>query len=521
MMVDVGVWQRAVNRLMRRYGPYLENEKITLADEAFEKLAKFQVRDWTDPAFATEILPWMLRHWQDAAPNRRHPQALRTKMMRLGWCVATGTLNEIEDADRHFVREAFRDFPSLVAFSAKPSPEPLPGDERPAVVTAFSGWRTTDRGGRRGPWQRTRQEIAFPRLPSSDAEVAFRLRVGDSDNWLEIRKMGPHFYRPVMAPGTWTPVGIAEAARAWKDGAPWPDDPLSSPRIGAGQEAGVALGIAEMMPEAHPKKPLELAAAEESAAETTERSALLTAFDDVLHVRTDRPNLALVLVRTREYDRLNKLTKSSDEPRLAWAAPSLRQWDDQRTIVKQSTVSVSAFAEMPEGLRPFIRPPVEAEAEARAFANAWRAEYGLPPESISCIADAPRDRKIGAAFLFDFLTSAMDLSELRLSDANAHPDFHARGKLKLAVEWRRAWSVGTQVLAPVGVALKGEPRLIETALQRLGYLEERLRAANSDMDDFAGLDRVACLAATRALCQCLPELERHEEHDAILAAFDP
>ncbi len=77
------------------------------------------------------------------------------------------------------------------------------------------------------PGMATRAKARFdiPVVDPGSAPVVARLR-GSDGTWMDLRRLGDGFVRPVLSPGTWTPIPLHGFEEAVGLGVPWRDDPF-------------------------------------------------------------------------------------------------------------------------------------------------------------------------------------------------------------------------------------------------------------------------------------------------------
>ncbi len=127
--------------------------------------------------------------------------------------------------------------------------------------------------------------------PATDDEapVVARLKT-PSGTWLDVRRLGDDFLRPVLAPGSWTPIGIDDFIAAVGSGTPWNDNPFL--RESKGDGIGFPL-VDYAIPEdaKHPSPKARVA--RDMAGEAVRDAGALHVIGGIVHRRAPEPRLVL------------------------------------------------------------------------------------------------------------------------------------------------------------------------------------------------------------------------------------
>ena len=182
-----------------------------------------------------------------------------------------------------------------------PDPAPLPGGMFPF---AFS-W--TDAPGQ-APVLASLGQARLHALSSSAAPVAVRL-ASPFGATVAVRKVGDDWIRPVLAPGAWAPVGVAEFLDAVRAGYAWADNPFEPP---AGRDVvKVAVSdYAAFRGDGHPS-------AAAARGEALDRAGDLAVVDGVVHRLTGEPRLHV----RKEWRGLGRDGAAHCDVSLAWHLP--------------------------------------------------------------------------------------------------------------------------------------------------------------------------------------------------------
>jgi hypothetical protein len=130
---------------------------------------------------------------------------------------------------------------------------------------------------------------SLPQAEAANAPVFAKLATDDGGA-LDVRRIDDAFFRPVLAPGSWTPIKEAEFRAAVRLGGAFRDNPY---RERTGRQA-CAMSVPEV---ARAEAPAKLAAEERAAADARLASAgPVVVVDGVVDRRTVEPTLAIVAV---------------------------------------------------------------------------------------------------------------------------------------------------------------------------------------------------------------------------------
>ncbi len=249
-------------------------------------------------------------------PRSHNPsRAMVTKVIGLGHALVTRDAAGIPGAElREILQELERPVPDEVTdeclacldvlrscLSVLPPPvnAPPPLTERLGGVVrhpfTFPWWRRAG-SGKEVPMRLATGTATVECLDAEDARVAVRLRRPDG-GWLDVRRSGRTWFRPVTAPGTWEGMDLDSFVRAAVDAPAWGDNPFVPWPTGR----MMPLSLADFVPvrdETAHGHAADRARDELGALEAARRVALI---DGVVHRETDEPVLTLVVTQDEEF----------------------------------------------------------------------------------------------------------------------------------------------------------------------------------------------------------------------------
>ncbi len=196
--------------------------------------------------------------------------------------LVTGARRAIPDGERDAVLALAHD-PRV---AAPPSREPDPrGGDTSGRVRAAIEYGTGD-----GRYHLGRVVADVPPLDPSEAPVACRLRAGDG-SWLDVRRVGDAYLRPVLAPGGWRPIDLPGFRLAAEGARPWPDSPFARYAPRDRHQVPLAAYLHERVGRA-PDHVAALAAERDAMAANLR---LLVSIDGIVHRETSAPVLCPVV----------------------------------------------------------------------------------------------------------------------------------------------------------------------------------------------------------------------------------
>ncbi len=199
-------------------------------------------------------------------------------------------LAAIPGPDRAWVRDALAR--THLRGLARLLPDPVPTKPRhpPSPVAGTFAFPRTARDAGTG-LAAFREEGAFRVVPldAAAAPVACRLRWDAGGEPLAMRRMGDTWLRPVMAPGSTSPIGLDDFLEAAREAPPWVDNPFL-PRAPHGVGPHVALSAYASPGDGSARS---RARAEALRGEALLRAGALHVIDGVVHKATVPPVLGV------------------------------------------------------------------------------------------------------------------------------------------------------------------------------------------------------------------------------------
>ncbi len=186
--------------------------------------------------------------------------------------------------------------------------------------------------------------VQVPTIAAVDAPIVARLAVTEG-GWLDLRSHQGGFLRPVLAPGSWRPMPLAQFRRAVGTGEPWADNPF----VPLSPQARVAMGLS------HYARPMRGSTAhDETAMDAAWSTALasglpLAVVDGIVHRDCPAPVLTAVVA----IDPMDR--EEPDEPtgpaRMSWRlGPSLSMTSDMSLLGRRPPAWAAPDRAGPEGV---------------------------------------------------------------------------------------------------------------------------------------------------------------------------
>ncbi len=293
------------------------------------------------------------------------------KAMKLGHAIATRDGSALDAEERAFV-DRLMARPSAALSRVKPmsappvfarTPSPPSGSTLPFAFV----WR------RLRPGAVIAQEFvsstghaSLRTVDALDAPVVARLRVDLSDDrHVDLRLSDGAWYRPVLAPGSWEPVGLAAFASAAASGTAWADNPF----VPKDPASRLFLGLPEYAEAGEPRDEAERAARDDAIARAMARCGDLIVVDDVVHRRTEPPRLYLqVGVDPR---RPSEVTGFAH---VAWRLGDDLAMSDEQAVLGRRVGGHRPLDAL--GRRGYVEAPMGDLEAFAAFARDWLATAG-------------------------------------------------------------------------------------------------------------------------------------------------
>ena len=284
------------------------------------------------------------------------------KALRLAHAVASEAWGDVPAHERAFVERVAKSIkpPASPVFPERlAAAPPAPPTGSVATVEAVFDWKQGPRPGYRRGQASARTSTTITGLDPEAFPVVLRLRTPDG-GFLDVRSDGHSHYRPVLAPGAWSPCTFAEYTDALASGAAWADRPYRRPKVYL--NASVVPSLDEMSSPAEATTlgdRRELVAAERRVVDSC---AHVAAIGESVWIRCD-PRLLIV------EDRANLLSLTIGKMSLAWEAAGLYSVDSQSTTFTSwfPTLGRSPFSNRVSPIDFDPSWPLESEPMLRAF----------------------------------------------------------------------------------------------------------------------------------------------------------
>jgi hypothetical protein len=98
-----------------------------------------------------------------------------------------------------------------------------PGDIVPVEAAFVWQWRA--RRGVKAGSVRGSTTVSVECLPPDECPVVISL-AAPNGGWMDVRRHGQAWLRPVLEPGSWKPIAVDRFVRAMASGEPWRDSPI-------------------------------------------------------------------------------------------------------------------------------------------------------------------------------------------------------------------------------------------------------------------------------------------------------
>ncbi len=216
-------------------------------------------------------------------------ETLSLKCLKLAYALVMERFDDIPRSDRETLSSL------MGAHNRRKLPEagwidppPWASDDPAGPVEVAFAWRQAGSNGR-GRSTLTKGSLntfLFP-IDGDQAPVACRLRTVE-DGWIEVRRRGDGFLRPLLAPGTWLPIGVARFKDAVASGEPWADNPFQS----SGSK-GPLLGVDDVAFPAAPRRAGDGGRLDVAAAAILDAAPMLFAIDGIVFRETEPPVLCI------------------------------------------------------------------------------------------------------------------------------------------------------------------------------------------------------------------------------------
>ena len=165
----------------------------------------------------------------------RDPQS--TKLLRIALALASDRLDDILPHERGVVEVAAPHIPWLQQIywpihDRAPRVDVSPSEPTMAEVS-FAWIQQPRRGVKRG-FASSSTHVPVKGLSSDEAPIVMRLATPEG-GWIDVRRFGEEWLRPVLSPGSWEPCTTGRMFQALKSGEAWRDSPTGWGHITADQ----------------------------------------------------------------------------------------------------------------------------------------------------------------------------------------------------------------------------------------------------------------------------------------------
>ena len=227
------LWQTVNAVPSMNFGPggrqYRKLTRENMFDRAFESFEAAGAETWEAgrKAFLRDNVSMRMRKDQSLPRD-----ALAIKLLRMGLLAARGEHGHLPRHERKPLDDAaprLRWFEPATAPASPQDADVSPG-ETLMVETAFA-WRQEPRRGVFRGIARASTLIPLHGVSPLDAPVVMKV-ANPEGGWLDIRRLGDDWLRPVLEPGAWRPCKTPLFLEAMRDGVAWRDSPMGAGRNG-------------------------------------------------------------------------------------------------------------------------------------------------------------------------------------------------------------------------------------------------------------------------------------------------
>ena len=409
------------------------------------------------------------------------------RVLRLTHAVASGEGFAATPADEALLKSILGDHPlfknaiKTISIARTNRVATLAPGESTLADVAFLWRRPSSNGKESMELARATTRVAIEGVSTEDAPVEMQIRTPEG-NWFDVRSIAGVLYRPLMAPGEWRPIPLAECLDALASGRAWVDSPALTP-----EHVSRHMDLDDLASESAP--PRELAKAETEAERVRACCVGLVCIDGVVHRPTEAPKIGISL--KSNYDLAS--------PSVIWSLGSLASDVSQNpSAIHNSRTANFAHASWHREPESTLAFDPGYDGFVRGVVAKWM-EYRREPREI----DPPWFQGIEAASPADVAAESARLIQLMPKDP-----FPAKDKLPVR-------KPANDMLAKMDMTTS--PETIANAFSKASIaVVERVRENRPNNDCLC-----AALLAESAEALRRMSLDHEMDEDGIASAFSP